>query len=258
MESDEAFNFPECPQDGLNFLGMSAALSEHEIYCGKCGKVIAKNKPYRLDRYDTALCADHDVRNCCICGRFIIEDNVKLTGFGRACPHCGSMRNELELSAARRFIEDFYAGLRINIPDFSVSLLSAEQMHQRYGSQLRPTPLGVSSRQGPFHVDLMAQQSPVNMVHTLAHEMLHLWMWQNSLRPPTAYAEGFCNLGAFLVTAKISRNEALVKLFRQMENPDRVYGVAFRELKVVHDVYGWETVVAAVRRWKVSKSVVAK
>ncbi len=35
-----------------------------------------------------------------------------------------------------------------------------------------------------------------------------------------------------------------------MENPDPAYGAAFRELKIVYDIHGWQTLIEAMKTFQ--------
>ncbi len=101
-----------------------------------------------------------------------------------------------------------------------------------------------------YRIDLMRQLSRIGMAKTLAHELAHLWQWHRNIDAPHTYCEGFCNLVASLVVSQISKTEALVILHQMMENPDPAYGAAFRELKIVYDIHGWQTLIEAMKTFQ--------
>jgi hypothetical protein len=80
----------------------------------------------------------------------------------------------------------------------------------------------------------------------LAHELLHVWLNEAGLQPPTELMEGFCNLGSYAVysSAETELDQGLAKvLMQQMEqDPDPVYGDGYRVMKAILDQQGWEGV----------------
>lgn len=234
---------------GADFLGL-AGLGCEPCRCMVCGRELPPRTRFRLDRYRNAACARHPVRFCVLCGRMMLPGAGKeLPGMGHACDRCSTVRSYAELKAIVGFVNTFFVEHRLYVPAYEAVLLSADEMYSRHYEREGTLPLGVAMEGSPHRVELLACQSRVGMAATLAHELLHLWQYHRGIKAPRHYAEGFCNLGSFLVTSRIRRSEALVRLFGMIENPDPVYGRAFRELKVMYDVYGWRAVIAAMKRF---------
>lgn len=230
-------------------------LNPDNMECAICGCKIKKDESFRIDDYGTAVCGRHkNVKKCSLCRRFIKESPVLVPSFGNVCPECGTRHSYEEAIEVSDFVNRFYARKRIFIPGYRLCLLSAEEMVEKYKNHFNPIPLGVARKddvENEYRIDIMRQQSKVSIASTLAHELLHLWQYHRGIYAPKAYSEGFCNLGAFLVVATVNKDESLVILSRMMENPDPEYGVAFRRLKVLHDVYGWRAVVKAMKQFAV-------
>lgn len=237
------------PDSGSDFLGIPAATGSHAPVCAVCGTAIDRTSHFHLDRYNTAACAQHRVRYCAVCRRMLTDGGSHIAGLGHVCGKCSETRTYAELGTICRFVQKFYREKHIYVPAFRATLVPPDEMKARYFGTYGSTPLGVALEGPPHRVELTSTQSKVSMASTLAHEMLHLWQYHRGIMAPAPYSEGFCNLGAFLVTGRIARGEALVKLLSLMENPDHAYGHAFRELKVLYDVYGWRAVVAAMKRF---------
>ena len=231
----------------LAFLGI--ATGETGSRCVVCGRNIDSDN-YHVDRYNRRACTCHNVQCCCFCGRIIGNDAVDVPYFGTACGRCGSERSYDELETIRTFCYSFFASHKLYLPAVRICLLSAEEMQLAHGSP-EGTPRGVASRNSSgYRIDLMRQLSRIGMAKTLAHELAHLWQWHRNIDAPHTYCEGFCNLVASLVFSQISKTEALVILHQMMENPDPAYGAAFRELKIVYDIHGWQTLIEAMKTFQ--------
>ncbi len=249
-----AANPAALPSNIRNFLRIGRTGNDSTT-CAVCHQSIPPGKQYILDAYGNATCMSHEVRSCCICGRTIIGQSFEVPAYGYACGECGKAVEYEEIEAIRCKINDFYSRLRIFIPGYRLSLRSAADMAQTYSQYFDRPPLGAAwkddgSTEHRYRVDIMSQQSKVSIGNTLAHELLHLWQYHRGVNAPKEYAEGFCNLGAFLYTASVDKGEALVHLSRMMENRDKHYGVAFRQLKVLYDVYGLGAVIAAMKSFR--------
>lgn len=234
---------------GADFLGL-AGWGGEACRCMVCGRELPPGTRYRHDRYRNASCTEHSVRFCVLCGRMMKPGAGQLLrGLGHACSRCATERSYAELTAIVGFVNTFFVEHRLFVPAYEAVLLTADEMYRRHYEREGCLPLGVAIEGTPHRVELLASQSRVGIAATLAHELLHLWQYHRGIKAPRPYAEGFCNLGSFLVTSRIRRSEALVRLFGMIENPDPVYGRAFRELKVMYDVYGWRAVIAAMKRF---------
>lgn len=247
---------------GKSFLYLSSAYGHRELHCAECGQPIANGQQYHCDRYNTAVCHRHSVSFCAVCERIILGPRILVPNVGPTCDVCGRPRTIAELQTVVNTIYKFYSEKRIFIPQYSVNLLPAQLMDEKYRPRFNFMPFGVAwdgypgglqlpSGMKRYHIDLMSQQSPTSLARTLAHEVLHLWQYNRGIKAPPQYAEGFCNLGSYQVLAGMLRSsEAMVMLKHLMEDPDPSYGVAFRELKIMHDVNGWDSVIEAMKSFK--------
>lgn len=236
------------PRAGRNFLRIASTVDGEDLTCVICGQQVDP-AGFRCDNYNNVACLHHNITYCRFCHRIIHGPKVLVPHFGFCCYECAKPINFDELTKIAVFIIKFFKERGIYIPEFKMNLLPAEHMQQRYQNDFETVPLGVACKGNPHRIDLMSQQSKLGIAETLSHELLHLWQYHYNINAPYEYSEGFCNLGSYEVLLQIDRSEALVRLKTLMENPDPAYGVAFRELKVVHDVYGWDTVVKSLLKY---------
>lgn len=242
------------PDEGSRFLRLGAN-DIRRLRCAVCDAPVDPQGNYRLDAYGTAVCHQHMVSECGMCGRIITGNRVVVPNYGYACVDCGTPCTMEDLLEVRDTVNAFYEKKRLYIPPYRLGLLHAQAMWEKYDKYFHTPVFGAAWRDDGspdyhYRIDVMSQQSHVGLARTLAHEVLHLWQYYRGIEAPADYAEGFCNLGAYLLLTTIAEGEALVSLSRMMEEPDRRYGVAFRQLKVLYDAYGWQAVIQAMRNYK--------
>lgn len=232
-----------------DFLRLALSAPGHSHECAVCGRSLVGRR-FFADRYATAVCASHRITQCCLCNRIIPGEVHSIAPYGPVCSHCCSTLNYDFAATAMPQVFDAFRRMRIFVPEFNLRLLEPSEMAQAYPEEVQP-PLGMSTKtdDGSYTVDILARGSRAVFIRTLAHEMAHLWQWYRGVKAPAAYSEGFCNLVAFKVLSDSDTEGALVHLMDMMEDRDPAYGTAFRELKVVADVYGWNAVVAAMKRF---------
>ncbi len=68
---------------------------------------------------------------------------------------------------------------------------------------------------------------------TVAHELMHIWQFQNGcLEQDPALSEGSCNFASYLVLRRIASPEAEFAIDSMLKDPDRIYGKGFRHVKL--------------------------
>ncbi len=69
---------------------------------------------------------------------------------------------------------------------------------------------------------------------TLAHEYLHVWQNENSISLPPFLAEGFCNIGSYVVYQSINTDLSRYLIHNLEESRDPIYGDGFRKVKEIY------------------------
>ncbi|MBT3468390.1 MAG: protein DA1 [Opitutae bacterium] len=90
------------------------------------------------------------------------------------------------------------------------------------------------------HTIFLLQNLPaLELQGILAHELMHVWLFEKNIKLSLREAEGFCNLGNYLV---FSRNPSAMAsyLLKKLEtDKDPVYGEGFRLQKSKLNKLGW-------------------
>lgn len=218
------------------------------------------------DIYGDAACQSHDPKICWVCGHIIIGNRVFVDGSQRPiCINCGTPLKKGDLKSTIAKLLRHYTNHKFLIPRFTLNLLTAKQIVEKHGSLCMGMAILTYDEQNntkTYTIDLMSQQSPTSALSTLAHEMLHLFMYARDyaltggngtmherLRP---IKEGFCNLGSYVALCELADKtdpEVLHHLSNLMEDHDASYGQGFRRMKLLYDTRGWEACVAVLREF---------
>lgn len=209
--------------------------------------------PYQTDSYGNWACAKHRLTNCADCDNIITEDRVSLHGcHGYVCLSCGTPSTMDEVYPIAMMVRDFCRRKHLFVPEHTISLVTAEYMYNKYYARYNTTPRGMATKLGDqYIIELMCQQSRAGLLKTLAHEMMHLFMYVRNISPEEDICEGFCNLGSYLALVELGGDDpaTMVALSKLMENRDARYGVGFRRMKLVYDLKGMDGCIAILREF---------
>ena len=73
----------------------------------------------------------------------------------------------------------------------------------------------------------------------LAHELFHVWLYQNKDPLKIGLVEGFCNLGSSLIYENDHTHFSQIHLQSMEKDQDSLYGTNYRMLKKKLKQYGW-------------------
>nr|ADI22723.1 hypothetical protein [uncultured verrucomicrobium HF0500_27H16] len=74
----------------------------------------------------------------------------------------------------------------------------------------------------------------------LAHELMHVWLFERQVRLSLREIEGFCNLGNYLVFSRKPSPMASYLLKNLQIDDDPIYGGGYRLMRKQLDSLGWE------------------
>ena len=104
-------------------------------------------------------------------------------------------------------------------------------------------------RTGTQHtIYLLQHMATLELEGVLAHELIHVWLFENRIKLTASETEGLCNLGNYLT---YSQNPSpMAKHFLQTLNKDKdpIYGDGYRKMKAKLDQLGWQKLLALVKR----------
>lgn len=138
-------------------------------------------------------------------------------------------------------------GLKLEAVDVNIQGVNRDQLKQIAGSAYSDNMRGFSkiatetTRRGNYETSkseysvFVLNMIPYEYIETtIAHELMHIWLFQNTHNEHEAeLEEGSCNYVAYLF-AKTLNTKTAQDIVKQLENePDPVYGDGFRKVKKV-------------------------
>jgi hypothetical protein len=220
------------------------------LRCAVCGGVIGGE--YLIDYWGNAYHKSHQgvVLQCDFCQRFIhgelLDGMVRLPDDRRLCGKCapsaitrtGEVR--LILAEVSEVLETF--GMTVDISRIELELVGIDEL-KRIASSRSHNTKGFSDytvqknvfgkvKSETIKVYLLNGMPRTQMVSTCAHELAHVWQFQNGrLDQDPAVSEGSCNFAAYLVLRKLGGEYTNFVIDNMLKDPDPVYGGGFRRVK---------------------------
>ena len=227
--------------------------------CTVCGEYIFLGQ-YQQDYWGQAAHMHHKISNCSVCGRILPENTVALPDGRKICNECKKSETKTlkQISWVENKIREVYTknsiiGIPNNIP---IKIVDSTTLSKHKNlSVTDPNLKGLviySSMPGAnnYIIYVLDRLPKVVFAAILAHEMLHVWQYENKLTPPEDICEGFCNLGSYLVLSSIDK--PLSKFYTEQLNlnPDRIYGGGYRKVKKTFDNKGLSAVLNKLKKYK--------
>ena len=102
-------------------------------------------------------------------------------------------------------------------------------------------------------VHLLEHLPALELEGILAHELMHVWLFEHGVRLSLQETEGFCNLGNYLVFSRHPSPMASYLLKNLQADEDPVYGAGYRNMRKKLDRLGWERLLASIVPAQASK-----
>ncbi len=198
----------------------------------------------------------HELSKCNTCGRLICDE---LTGGGftlgdgrHICSICnetavtGDFLLESSLSYVRRLLKS--TGID-NLPDdIPITLIDQRQLRQLatfYSDDMHGfTEHNIQTRNGRViskdsHIYILSYLPLTMFKAVLAHELMHVYLFERGLDLRSDIREGFCNLGAAMVYKDIPSEYAKFRLLTMEKSQDPDYGYGYRKMSKLLHQRGW-------------------
>jgi len=105
----------------------------------------------------------------------------------------------------------------------------------------------LTNSNNPYHIFILSGLPRIEFEAVLAHELLHVWLELNKIQLNEKTAEGFCNLGSYLIFTNDDTRFSQIHLQAMENDPDDIYGSGFREMKSKLLEIGWEKLLIKMR-----------
>ncbi len=237
------------------------------LRCAVCDGIIQGE--YLIDYWGDAYHKSHQgtVLQCDFCQRFIygpfLDGMVRFSDNRRLCGRCApssiTKTGEVRLILAEvAGILGSY-GMRVDIAPIEILLVDADELKHIASSSSHDTK-GFSDylvrknifgqvKSETIKVYLLFGMPRTQMTGTAAHELAHVWQFQNGrLDQDPALSEGSCNFAAYLVLRKKGGKEAEFVIDNMLKDPDPVYGEGFRRVKRYAEKEGLQSWLKLLRK----------
>ncbi len=212
-----------------------------------------------LTDYWGNLFHDHhasELPECNTCGRWICEE---LTGGGFElgdgrflCGICnetevsGDFLLESSIAYVRRLLES--NGVNNLPPDIPITLVDQRQLKELasyYSDAMHGfTDHNMQTRNGRVvsrdsHIYILSHMPLTMFRAVLAHELMHVYLFERGLDLRSDIREGFCNLGSAMVYKDTPSEYAKFRLLNLEKSQDPDYGIGYRKMTGELNRKGW-------------------
>ncbi|NQV15621.1 protein DA1 [bacterium] len=199
--------------------------SEEFPECSSCGRLISDE--LTGGGYDLG-----DGRNLCgICNETSVSDDYLIE----------SALNQVKRLLASNGINDFPKHIPISIVDKtelkqkSTSYSDAMQGFTDHNTQTRNGEVILKES----HIYILSHLPMLMFKAVLAHELLHIYLFEQDLNLRPDIREGFCNLGSELVYESDNSQYSKFRLQSMLESLDPDYGIGYRKMSKLLYQKGW-------------------
>lgn len=220
---------------------------------------------YYTDFWENSFHAAHanELPECHTCGRLISEPLTQggyALGDGRfLCGICNetAVRGDFLLESSLDYVRDLLQSHGINnlpaeIPITLVDRLELKRLASSYSEAMNGfTQHHIQTQNGTTisresHIYILNHLPLTMFKAVLAHELLHVYLFERDLTLRSDIVEGFCNLGSALVYQDIPSRYADFRLENMQANQDPDYGVGYRKMAALLQQRGWRHLLATL------------
>lgn len=213
---------------------------------------------YYTDFWGNSFHATHSEQlpKCFSCGRLIcvsLTDGGYTLNDGRhLCSLCyqTAVSDDFLLESSLNYVIKLFAsnGIRGLPDDIPISLVDQDglkKISKSYSDAMQGfTDQSAQSRNGQIisrksHIYILSDLPLIMFRAVLAHELLHVYLFENDLDLRSDIREGFCNLGSELVYQDDNSEYSKFRLAQMMESQDPDYGVGYRKMSKHLYQKGW-------------------
>lgn len=226
---------------------------EPTLTCTICTERL--NGDYSVDAWGNPFHSHHEKegRFCHSCSR-IISQSITAGGFkftdGRfLCSLCKSSMIESNVEIQGAYLSVLQQLAKINIDYISdsipIQLVNQNQLreltHQQFNYHLKGFTQFIESEDTvSTQIYILYGLPEIEFQASLAHELLHVYLYHNNILLGTFNTEGFCNLGSALIYNNDGTQFSQIHLQAMVNNPDEAYGTAFLNFQKEVEKNGWE------------------
>jgi len=242
-----------------------ACYLEHIVKkCDICGEALIGK--YYTDYWGNSYHVRHsaEMHECHSCGRLICEEltegGYSLDDGRYICSLCNesAVTDEYSIESSLHYVRGLLSyqgidGLPDEIPISLVDKQTLRNISKSYSDAMQGfTDHSAQSRNGEIisqsnHIYILSDLPLIMFRAVLAHELMHIYLFEHGLDPPSHIREGFCNLGSEHVYQNDNSKYSKFRLANMAANNDPDYGVGYRKMSKLLYERGWDYLLQNIR-----------
>lgn len=204
-------------------------------YCSSCSRIISEGVTqggYRLDdgRYLCSLCESNIIISPSQIDTSKRKVLILLEEIG-----IKEIEGNISISLVNRFV----------LQNLANEIASSNLKGFTTFSDIE-SPYGNSSPK--YQIYILDRLPTIEFEAVLAHEYLHVWLYQNNIELPLSQIEGFCNLASAYIYEQNGSKFSQIHLDSMDADPDHYYGDGYRKMKFQLEKYGWKVLLQTLQQ----------
>ena len=205
------------------------------IYCSSCSRIISEGVTqggYKLDdgRFLCSLCQSNIVQS-------------------------SSQIDVSKLKVLTLLQKIGFDGIKKNIPISLVNRFSLQNLANEIASsnlkgftEFSYIESSFGNFSSEYKIYILDRLPTTEFEAVLAHEYLHVWLYNNNIDLPPTQREGFCNLASAYIYEQNGSKFSEIHLDSMDVDSDPNYGNGYREMKTHLENKGWKSLLQTVRQ----------
>jgi len=220
---------------------------------------------YYIERWGTKVHSHHnglETSRCYCCGKYIDHTNRRkalIYGDGRIiCRFChDNAVNSIETGAKAKInVFNMFRHAGMSLPEKSIKVIINDKKYAKesLGSASFHGLMKASSVSSIFGIKTEYTVNIISGLHSVvfngvfAHELMHVYILENSISLSHIEEEGLCELICYYLLESSNTKIGSLKMQSMLENTDPVYGDGFRMMKNKIDKAGsWKKLMEGLR-----------
>jgi len=205
------------------------------IYCSSCSRIISEGVTqggYKLDdgRFLCSLCQSNIVQSS---SQIDVSKKKVLTILEKI--GINGIKEDIPISLANRF----------TLQKLADEIASSHLKGFTKFSYIK-SPFGNLASE--YKIYILDRLPTIEFEAVLAHEYLHVWLYENNIELPLTQREGFCNLASAYIYQQNGSQFSTIHLDSMDIDPDPNYGDGYRKMKLQLEKNGWKSLLQTVRQ----------
>lgn len=137
-------------------------------------------------------------------------------------------------------------GIKNISSNISIKLINLIELNNKKGGKSHKNLKGVTNtyydeaNKKYYEIFILFGLPEIEFESVLAHELFHVWLYENPNSLSTDFIEAFCNLGSAMIYKNNNTHFSQIHLQAMEDETDSIYGINYQILKNRLNKYGWK------------------